>query len=470
MKKSFGNRKILILGFGCVGSSSLPIILKSFDINRENIYIFDKDDYNFYIAKSNGISNLKKIEITKENYHTELGFLSSNDLLFNASVDISSVALMNLCGEKNVLYMDTCLEPWKGGYVDKSTSIFDRSNYKMRKDAIELIKGKYKTTALTCHGANPGLVSHFVKIALTNIAIERNIYTKEPSMREDWAKLSLDLGVKVIQIAENDTQYLNRKRKDNEFLNTWSAEGFISEGVQPAEAGWGSHETWKPNLSQIAKNNNKETIIINAPGSRIRVQSWTPLSGSGEHLMITHNESISISEYLTTLDKNGNTYRPTCYYAYKPTDVAMESWNALSGKNNNPDSMEKKVVFDEVAGGIDQLGVLIMGTYKDKSFAYWFGSILDIHAARDLMPYNNATSLQISSSTVAGLAWCIDNPESGFVEADDIDHKYIFNFTKQYLGTVKGFWSDFAPQADLLFTEPDPELYSLKNFLITPLS
>ena len=30
------------------------------------------------------------------------------------------------------------------------------------------------------------------------------------------------------------------------FVNTWSVEGFVSEGLQPAELGWGTHEKWMP--------------------------------------------------------------------------------------------------------------------------------------------------------------------------------------------------------------------------------
>ena len=30
------------------------------------------------------------------------------------------------------------------------------------------------------------------------------------------------------------------------FWNTWSVDGFISEGLQPAELGWGTHERWMP--------------------------------------------------------------------------------------------------------------------------------------------------------------------------------------------------------------------------------
>ena len=30
------------------------------------------------------------------------------------------------------------------------------------------------------------------------------------------------------------------------FVNTWSVEGFVSEGLQPAELGWGTHEKHLP--------------------------------------------------------------------------------------------------------------------------------------------------------------------------------------------------------------------------------
>ncbi len=36
------------------------------------------------------------------------------------------------------------------------------------------------------------------------------------------------------------------RRPPNEFVNTWSVDGFVSEGAQPAELGWGSHEKHFP--------------------------------------------------------------------------------------------------------------------------------------------------------------------------------------------------------------------------------
>ena len=52
----------------------------------------------------------------------------------------------------------------------------------------------------------------------------------------------MNLGVKGIQIAEKDTQRTNQVRPCKEFWNTWSVDGFISEGFfQASETGWGAH-------------------------------------------------------------------------------------------------------------------------------------------------------------------------------------------------------------------------------------
>jgi homospermidine synthase len=47
------------------------------------------------------------------------------------------------------------------------------------------------------------------------------------------------LNVKSIHIAEKDTQESRVIKKDDEFVNTWSIEGYAEEGKQPAELGWG---------------------------------------------------------------------------------------------------------------------------------------------------------------------------------------------------------------------------------------
>ncbi len=44
--------------------------------------------------------------------------LGAGDFLLNVSVDVSSIALIKLCHRQGALYLDTCIEPWPGGYTD----------------------------------------------------------------------------------------------------------------------------------------------------------------------------------------------------------------------------------------------------------------------------------------------------------------------------------------------------------------
>jgi len=45
---------------------------------------------------------------------------------------VSSLALIKLCWEKGAMYLDTCLEPWPGGYIDPTVPAARRTNYALR--------------------------------------------------------------------------------------------------------------------------------------------------------------------------------------------------------------------------------------------------------------------------------------------------------------------------------------------------
>ena len=59
--------------------------------------------------------------------------------------------------------------------------------------------------------------------------------------------------MKGIHIAERDTQRAVHPKPRDVFVNTWSVEGFVSEGMQPAELGWGTHERWMPDNAGHAR-------------------------------------------------------------------------------------------------------------------------------------------------------------------------------------------------------------------------
>ena len=323
-------------------------------------------------------------------------------------------------------------------------------------------------TAVMTHGANPGLVSHFVKQALLDLANDTGIYISAPTTRQGWGELSQQLGVKVIHIAERDTQVASRAKQPGEFVNTWSIDGFYSEGAQPAELGWGSHERHFPRDGSRHDFGPECAIFLNRPGAATRVRSWTPLEGPYHGFMITHSEAISISDYLTLRDGTGAArYRPTVHYAYHPCDDAVLSLHELAGKNWVLQE-EKRLMMKEIVEGIDELGVLLMGHQRN---AYWYGSQLSIAEARRLAPHNNATSLQVTASVLAGVVWAIENPRRGIVEPDEMDFTRIIELCVPYLGNVVGAYGDWTPLDDR--DNPFPEdldrsdPWQFKNFRVT---
>ena len=60
-----------------------------------------------------------KEPLTRENFRRVLNpLVGRGDFLLNVSVDVSSIALIKFCWEKGAMYLDTCIEPWPGGYTD----------------------------------------------------------------------------------------------------------------------------------------------------------------------------------------------------------------------------------------------------------------------------------------------------------------------------------------------------------------
>ncbi|MCP4305542.1 MAG: homospermidine synthase, partial [bacterium] len=155
------------------------------------------------------------------------------------------------------------------------------------------------TTAVSCCGANPGMVSWFVKQALVNIARDTGHSFEEPEQddRDGWARLMRDVGVKGIHIAERDTQRARYPKQRDVFVNTWSVEGFISEGLQPAELGWGAHEKWMPDNAHLETIGSKAGLYLLQPGADTRVRTWCPTPGPQLGFLVTHNESISIADF-----------------------------------------------------------------------------------------------------------------------------------------------------------------------------
>lgn len=437
--------RILIVGFGSIGQGVLPLILRHIGITPDRITILTADDAGREEARKFGVRLIKET-LTRENYRRVLTpLLGRGDFLLNVSVDVSSVALIKFCWERGAMYLDTCIEPWAGGYTDPTVPAARRTNYALREEALALRAGNARApTAVITHGANPGLVSHFVKQALLNIAADVGVDAGNPRTRADWGDLARRLGIKTIHIAERDTQVSSVPKEPNEFVNTWSIDGFVGEGSQPSEIGWGTHERNFPRDGKRHDFGCMAAIYLMQPGAATRVRTWTPLAGHFHGFCITHNESISIADYFTVRDGAQVVYRPTVHYAYHPCDAAVLSLHEFVGRNYILQD-RKRLLMDDIVKGVDELGVLLAGHKKN---AYWYGSQLSIEEARRLVPYNNATSLQVTVACLSGMIWAIENPNCGIVEPDEMDFRRNLEICTPYLGNVVGAYTDWTPLHD----------------------
>src|SRR5262249_12327379 len=152
----------------------MPLIDRHFDMPMSRVAVIDAEDHSAdaqrfidkgmtYVIQPLYPNNLDK---------TLAKYAGKGDLIINLSVEVSSLALIQWCQKHGVLYTDTCIEPWADYYDNKEIPEEERTNYFLRHSVLETAK-KFKKngpSALVTHGANPGLISHFVKHGLLDIA------------------------------------------------------------------------------------------------------------------------------------------------------------------------------------------------------------------------------------------------------------------------------------------------------------
>jgi homospermidine synthase len=477
--------KVLLVGFGAVARCTLPILVKHLSIDPKNITILDFEPNDAALKPwiEQGMTFVKE-RVTPENLGSLLGqYLSPGGLLIDLAWNIDCCEIVQWCHDHGVLYVNTSVELWDPYAGAPNRHPTERTLYWRHMRLRQMISSWSETgpTAVIEHGANPGLISHFTKHALLEIAqralAENKLSGPQAEKVAHHAKigafnhLAQGLGVKVIHCSERDTQITNQPKEVNEFVNTWSVEGFREEGTTTAEMGWGTHEKELPAYAYEHSDGPKSQICLARMGINTFVASWVPPNHDIIGMIVRHGEAFTITEKLTVWEDGKAIYRPTVHYAYCPCDCAIASLNELRGYDYRLQS-RLRIMTDEIIKGEDILGALVMG---HPYTSWWCGTDLEIEESRRLVPHQNATTMQVAISVVAACMWMIENPGRGLCVPDDLPHDYVLDISKPYLGKFVSVASDWTPLKHYVntfsgYNRPQLDVadpWQFKNFLIT---
>ncbi len=478
--------RVLVLGCGSVAQCTVPLLVRDLLLPPDRLTIVDPVDNRARVADqlARGV-RYEQAQVTPDNLDEFLAARVGNgDLLLDLAWNIDCPTIVQWCRDHGVRYLNTSVELWDPYDAMAATPPLERTLYVRHMSLRRMRDGwphNHGPTAILEHGANPGLVSHFAKQALVEIATQMltDGRAPEPGALEAaladrrYAALAMLSGTKVIHIAERDTQVTDRPKQVDEFVNTWSVEGFYEEGVAPAEMGWGTHERrLPPNAFVHAGEGPCNQICIARPGMETWVRSWVP-SGETRGMVIRHGEAFTLTEHLTMRDELGHDqYRPTVHYAYHPSDAAENSVLELRMRNWEMQPRQR-ILNDEIVSGRDELGVLLMGhPYR----AWWTGSLLSIDQARATLAGQNATTMQVAASIVAAVTWMIDHPDEGLCVPDDLPWEEVLRVATPYLGTMfsgPADWDPLAARRDLFADYSDEQSgidrsdpWQFTNFLV----
>jgi homospermidine synthase len=453
--------RILFLGCGSVSQCTVPLLLAHTGIEPHRVTVLDMVDNRGRIVDelAKGVQYVVDT-ITPENLGEVLGrHLGHGDLCIDLAWNIDCNEIVQWCRDHGVRYLNTSVELWDPYEDAAAIPPLDRTLYVRHMKLRRMIASwgdNRGPSAVVEHGANPGLVSHFTKQALTEIGArvladgllaDRAAEIEAALAGERFADLAHRLGVKVIHVSERDTQVTDRPKEVDEFVNTWSVEGFREEGVAPAEMGWGTHERrLPPNAYQHSGEGPGNQICLAQMAHKTWVRSRVA-SGEIVGMVIRHGEAFTICDHLTVWDGDRAIYRPTVHYAYCPTDAAVASFLELEMRQYDLQPRQR-IMNDEILSGRDELGVLLMGhPYR----SWWTGMQTTIDEARAVVSHQNATTVQVAASVVGAVMWMVNHPEEGVRVPDELPWREVLDVAYPYVGSCWSGpidWDPLSTRAD----------------------
>jgi homospermidine synthase len=435
-------KQLVFIGFGMVAKTLLTLMHKDKNYLLEKpILIIEPTNiltseiistlFSFkYLSKNtytSGESVWLEQKITKTNYkHIFDTFISNNSIVIDLAFRVDTKSLIQECDKKQCLYVNTAIDEWDPVML---------SDIK-----LNLMKHTSSMTAVLNSGQNPGLVSHYMKFLIKRLSIDWNDQQALHYCHNHQYNLAAEqLGIRLIQISERDTQKSHLVTTEDIFYNTWSVVGLLDEAMDSTAVAWGSHEKDIPTNSYFDK---LGQLILPTLGYQVRTRSYEPRGGVLSGYCIPHAESYSLLQFLKT-----ETYSPTIYYSYLLPDNGKLITNYLEYALDKHGLPKQYHILrsDEIYEGYDSVGCLV---YFDNNKTYWIGSIIDNTFALSISPEINATCIQVAISVLATMMWMIKNPHKGIIEPEVLDTDEILDFCIPWLGDIFYSQVDFPHKGD----------------------
>ena len=301
-------QRVLVLGCGSVAQCVVPLLVRDLGIEPARVTVVDMVDNRQRVAGSLALGvRYEQDRVTPENIDTFLSArVGDGDVLLDLAWNIDNPTILQWCRDHGVRYLNTSVELWDPYDRLVDTPPLERTLYVRHMQLRRMMSAwpdNKGATAVLEHGANPGLVSHWVKQALREIAARMladglagdNAAALTTALEHgDHARLAMLTGTKVVQVAERDSQITDVPKRPGEFVNTWSVDGFYEEGVAPAEMGWGTHERRLPHHAFVHTGEGPcNQICLAQPGMETWVRSWVP-SGETRGMVVRHGEALSL--------------------------------------------------------------------------------------------------------------------------------------------------------------------------------
>ena len=261
------------------------------------------------------------------------------------------------------------------------------------------------------------VLSHFVKQALLNLASDTGVSAGNPSTREQWAALAHKLQVKVIHIAERDTQGFERAAEAPRRVRQYLVGRRLRQRRHGRPSSAGVRMKRSCCCAAGATISLKRDLHAAACAST-RVRTWTPKAGPFHGFLITHGESISIPAYLSHREGDKVVYRPTVHYAYHPCNDAVLSVHEFAGRNWHLQERADPQRGDfrrhrrarRAARRSQEERVLVRLAALDRRSA-------QARAAQ------HGNQPQVCVAVLSGMVWAMENPKAGVIEPDEMDFR-----------------------------------------------